>query len=101
MAIPILKNITAEQYLVEENNHLEKHEFYKGEVFAMAGAGKNHVIIQKTFFWVDTEKIEVIRYFINQHTNWEQEIYKSTTATLTIPFINVSIPLSEIYKGVF
>lgn len=34
--------ITEEEYLKEERTALNKNEYYKGEVFAMAGATSNH-----------------------------------------------------------
>ncbi len=40
-ASPILK-YTAEEYLELEETSLEKNEFYKGEIFAMAGASIPH-----------------------------------------------------------
>ena len=40
-AEPILK-YTAEEYLELEETSLEKNEFYKGEIFAMAGASIEH-----------------------------------------------------------
>lgn len=33
------------EYLQMENEALEKHEYYKGEIFAMSGAGARHNII--------------------------------------------------------
>ena len=36
------KSLTIEEYLEFERASAEKHEYYKGEVFAMAGAGDNH-----------------------------------------------------------
>jgi len=36
------KNFTIEEYLEMERNSVEKHEYYQGEIFAMAGAGDNH-----------------------------------------------------------
>jgi Uma2 family endonuclease len=40
-AIPILK-YSVEEYLESEEKSLEKHEFYQGEIFAMAGASVEH-----------------------------------------------------------
>ena len=37
MGIPVLNSITSEEYLEMESISDIKHEFYKGEVFAMAG----------------------------------------------------------------
>jgi len=39
--LPVLK-YTEEEYLEMEEKSLEKHEFYKGEIFAMAGASISH-----------------------------------------------------------
>jgi Uma2 family endonuclease len=36
---------TIQEYLEMENAALEKHEYYKGEIFAMSGAGYRHNII--------------------------------------------------------
>jgi Uma2 family endonuclease len=42
--------LTEEEYLAFEKESLEKHEFFQGEVFAMAGAGVNHNIIFSNVF---------------------------------------------------
>ena len=39
------RNYSIQEYLEMENAALEKHEYYKGEIFAMSGAGKRHNII--------------------------------------------------------
>lgn len=39
------KKWTEEEYLEMERAALEKHEYYRGEIFAMAGAGNRHHII--------------------------------------------------------
>ena len=39
------KFYTIQEYLELENEALEKHEYYKGEIFAMSGAGNRHNII--------------------------------------------------------
>lgn len=36
---------TPEEYLSLEERSLQKHEYYRGEIFAMAGAGERHNII--------------------------------------------------------
>ena len=38
------------EYLEMENAALEKHEYYKGEIFAMSGASTEHNIIFNNFF---------------------------------------------------
>ena len=42
MAYPALKYISAEEYLAAEKDAFEKHEYFKGEVVAMAGASEKH-----------------------------------------------------------
>jgi Uma2 family endonuclease len=39
------KKLTVEEYLEMENSSAEKHEYYQGEIFSMAGAKKNHNLI--------------------------------------------------------
>lgn len=42
MQQPALKYITPEEYLAMEDAAESKHEYHQGEIFAMAGASKNH-----------------------------------------------------------
>lgn len=42
MTLPRLKFQTVEEYLAFEDASLEKHEYYQGEIFAMAGASFSH-----------------------------------------------------------
>lgn len=42
MQRPALKYITPEEYLAMEEAATYKSEYYRGEIFAMAGASKNH-----------------------------------------------------------
>lgn len=44
------KKVSVEEYLQFERDSLEKHEFYQGEVFAMAGAGRRHNKIFSNLF---------------------------------------------------
>lgn len=45
MSTAAAKRHTVEEYLLRERDSLEKHEFYDGEIFAMAGATPAHNII--------------------------------------------------------
>src|SRR4051812_43381492 len=49
MGEPALKYYTIEEYLAFERASQAKHELYKGEIFAMAGASFNHNQIQMNF----------------------------------------------------
>lgn len=40
------KYITQEEYLTTERNALDKHEYYKGEIFLMSGASFKHNLIE-------------------------------------------------------
>ena len=42
--------LTQEEYLLFEKDSQQKHEYFKGEVFAMAGAGARHNVIFSNFF---------------------------------------------------
>lgn len=46
MAEAALTHISIEEYLVAERAGTEKHEYYKGEIFAMSGASISHNRIQ-------------------------------------------------------
>lgn len=42
--------VTVKEYLEQEKVSKHKHEYYKGEIFAMAGAGSRHNVIFKNVF---------------------------------------------------
>lgn len=44
------QKISIEEYLAFERGSQEKHEYYKGEVFAMSGAGPRHNVIFLNLF---------------------------------------------------
>jgi Uma2 family endonuclease len=44
------KKLSVAEYLQFERESLEKHEFYRNEVFAMAGAGPRHNVIFSNLF---------------------------------------------------
>jgi Uma2 family endonuclease len=49
MAAPPQAPVTPEQYLEFERASLEKHEYYRGEIFAMAGRSPWHSLIAANF----------------------------------------------------
>lgn len=50
MSTPVLKYISEEDYLEAESKAFEKHEYYKGEIFAMSGALLPHNEIFSNIF---------------------------------------------------
>lgn len=177
---------TIEEYLRMERASDEKHEYYKGEIFAMAGASNRHNVIFSNLFiragaqllnspcrpygsdmrihipenslftypdisiicgelvpfdeekdtatrpiviieilskatrnydrgekfrlyraiptlreymLVDSDNVWVEIFRINDHGHWELEEYKTLQETVTLPVINVSLKMEEIYSG--
>jgi Uma2 family endonuclease len=175
---------TIEEYLQMERASDVKHEYYQGEIFAMAGASNRHITISsslmgelyarlktspcfpygsdmrmhipentlftypdisiicgeiitfdkdkdtalqptilieilskstrnydrggkfklyrdiptlKEYMLVDSENIGVEIFRINEHNHWELEEYKSLKEIVTLPAINVSISMEDIY----
>ncbi|MCW3089298.1 MAG: hypothetical protein JWP81_367 [Ferruginibacter sp.] len=50
MATPVLNYISEQDYLEAERKAFEKHEYYKGEIFAMSGASFAHNKIFSNLF---------------------------------------------------
>lgn len=46
MSQPAIKHVTEAEYLSFEREAEERHEYYKGEIFAMSGASLKHNIIE-------------------------------------------------------
>jgi Uma2 family endonuclease len=49
MAQPVAKYVSEKEYLAFERNALDKHEYYKGEIFLMSGASFKHNLIESNF----------------------------------------------------
>jgi Uma2 family endonuclease len=49
MAVAEKRKYTSEEYLVAERKATFKSEYYKGEIFAMSGASRNHNVINVNF----------------------------------------------------
>jgi len=180
------QKLTIEEYLQFEKASNEKHEYYKGEIFAMSGASNRHnwifknlygnlahqlkgnpcqpfgpdmrmhilentlftypdisiycgdptltsfdedtvvnptIIIEilsrsteqydrgnkfklyrdiptlKEYILVDSESIRVESFQLNEKRLWELHEYRFLTEVLSIPALQLTIPLSEIYEG--
>ena len=46
MAQPATKYLTEKEYLAFERSALDKHEYYRGEIFAMSGASFKHNLLE-------------------------------------------------------
>ncbi len=177
--------LTLEEYLEWELDAPQKHEYYRGEVFAMAGTGARHNVIAKNlmidigtqlkgkqcqpygsdlrihipentlftypdisiicrdiveeapndyaveptvlieilspstksydrgekfrlyrdipslkaYILIDSESIAIEAFHINASGHWELEEYKSLNETLSIPVLQIALPLHDIYEG--
>ncbi len=178
--------LTVEEYLRFEKESIQKHEYFKGEIFAMAGAGARHNVIfsnlfgelayrlkgkpcrpygsdlrihipentlftypdisiicgeivpskidsdtaiqptilieilspstkvygrggkfilyrdipaLKEFIVIDSESICIEAFRINRQGHWELEDHRSIEDTLTLPVVDLLLPLKEIYEG--
>lgn len=175
--------LSIDEYLDFERSSIEKHEFFRGEVFAMAGAGNIHNIIfsnlfidigtklkgkkcqpygsdmrvhipknslftypdisifcnepeqfeednltnptvlievlssgtknydrgekfklyrdipsLKEYILVDSESLNIEVFRINLAGHWELEEYKSVSDNLSVPSLELTIPIAEIYQ---
>ena len=77
---------TEEEYLQLEEQSLGKHEFYKGEIFAMSGARVVHNIIAGNIF---SELKQKLRGKSCQPFNSDQRIYIVANTLYTYPDISV------------
>lgn len=180
------KKLTPEEYLAWEREAPQKHEYYRGELFAMAGTGARHNVIAKNlmvdigtqlkgkqcqpygsdlrihipentlftypdisiicrdiveeeanddytieptviieilspstksydrgekfrlyrdipslkaYILIDSESIAIEAFHINASGHWELEEYKSLNETLSIPVLQLTLPLHDIYEG--
>jgi Uma2 family endonuclease len=181
--------LSEQEYLQFEKESQQKHEFFRGEIFAVAGAGRNHneifsnlfielgtqlrgkpckpygsdlrihipqntlytypdisiickdfdfsnerndetfsakepvILIEilsestqnydrgtkfrlyrdiptlQEYIMVDSESISIECFRLNKTNHWELEEYKTTDQILSIPTLNISLSLSQIYEG--
>lgn len=85
-AVPALKYASVEDYLLQEETSLEKHEYYAGEVFAMSGGSINHNTISGNVFGE-------IRAFLKGKTcrvfNSDQKIHIEANGLFTYPDLSI------------
>ena len=85
------EKISIEAYLEMENASTEKHEYYKGEVFAMSGAKVSHNTISGNLFVTLSNKLKGKKC---KPYNSDQRIHIQSNTLFTYP--DVSIICGEI-----
>lgn len=80
------KHWTIEEYLEMEENSVEKHEYYQGEVFAMAGPKVQHNIIARNLLVSLANKLKGSKC---QPFSSDQRIFAGAIDFLTYPDISV------------
>jgi len=88
-------NIENPSVIIEVLSHSTKN-YDKGEKFTLY----RDISTLKEYILVDSEKILIEAFRINDSGHWELEEYKSTGETLLVKMIQGSIPLTDIYEGV-
>lgn len=80
------KKFTIEEYFELESDADEKHEYYQGEVFAMAGGKVNHNLISGNFYHALRKQLtgKSCRPF-----NSDQRIYIPANSLFTYPDISI------------
>ncbi len=53
----------------------------------------------KEYILVDSLSIHIEAFRVNKQAHWELEEYRSIENTLSIPILNLHLPLQEIYEG--
>jgi Uma2 family endonuclease len=95
------KLLSADEYIEFERASEQKHEYFQGEIFAMAGAGINHNIIFSNFFGQLSSRLKG-----NQCRPFgsDMRIYIPENSLFTYPDISVicgEITSSEKYENSF
>jgi len=80
------EKISIEAYLEMENVSIEKHEYYKGEVFAMSGAKVSHNTISGNLFVTLSNKLKGKKC---KPYNSDQRIHIQSNTLFTYPDISI------------
>src|ERR1700740_3378674 len=80
------KKYSIEEYLEMENASPEKHEYYQGEIFAMAGGGSQHNIVAKNVLSVLDKKLDKKPC---QPFNSDTRVYIEKSMLFTYPDVSV------------
>ena len=80
------QKFSIEEYLEIENASIEKHEYYKGEIFAMSGAKVPHNMISRNFLFALGKKL---RGKLCQPFGSDQRIHIEENTLFTYPDISI------------
>ena len=80
------QKFSIEEYLEIENASIEKHEYYKGEIFAMSGAKVPHNMISRNFLFALGKKL---RGKSCQPFGSDQRIHVEENTLFTYPDISI------------
>lgn len=80
------QKFSIEEYLEMENASIEKHEYYKGEIFAMSGAKVPHNVISENLFVALSNKLKGKKY---KPYNSDQRIHIQSNTLFTYPDISI------------
>lgn len=80
------QKFSIEEYLEIENASIEKHEYYKGEIFAMSGAKVPHNMISRNFLFALGKKL---RGKSCQPFGSDQRIHIEENTLFTYPDISI------------
>ena len=80
------EKISIEEYLEMENASIEKHEYYKGEIFAMSGAKVPHNVISGNLFIALGQKLKGKKC---RPYNSDQRIHIPINTLFTYPDISI------------
>ncbi len=98
MSTAPIRRLTPEEYLAAERASDRKHEFYRGEMFAMAGASRKHVAVTGNFFaWLHYQlRDEPCTVFTS-----DMRVEVERTGLYTYPDISVTCEQPEFGDGHF
>jgi Uma2 family endonuclease len=80
------EKVSIEEYLEMENVSVEKHEYYKGEIFAMSGARVPHNAITGNLFISLGQKLKGKK---SKPYNSDQRIHFPSNTLFTYPDISI------------
>ena len=95
-----IKRFTPQEYYELERLATYKSDFYRGEIFAMAGGTVRHSRICSNIILVSQDRAHVEILQRQQDGSWSLREVDGLEASLTISPINIDLPLAEIYARV-